>query len=92
MLPHLAAGAVAMAEALGMFEPPAPACAAGVHPNATVDPTAVIGEGVSIGAGCYVGAGAQIGARLVEHVSTAQFKKIFALVLVGLASYLFLKK
>jgi hypothetical protein len=37
-------------------------------------------------------AGAQIGARLVEHVSTANFKKIFACVLVGLAAYLFFKK
>ena len=36
--------------------------------------------------------GAQVGARLVEHVSTAHFKKIFALVLVGLAAYLFIKK
>ncbi|MEJ5347355.1 MAG: sulfite exporter TauE/SafE family protein [Desulfosoma sp.] len=36
--------------------------------------------------------GAQIGARLVEHVSTAHFKKIFAVVLVGLAAYLFFKK
>ena len=36
--------------------------------------------------------GAQVGARLVEHVSTANFKKIFALVLVGLAAYLFFHK
>jgi uncharacterized membrane protein YfcA len=36
--------------------------------------------------------GAQIGARLVEGVSTDQFKKIFAAVLVGLAGYLFFKK
>jgi uncharacterized membrane protein YfcA len=36
--------------------------------------------------------GAQIGARLLEHVSTASFKRIFALVLVGLAAYLFFKK
>lgn len=36
--------------------------------------------------------GAQIGARLVEHVSTANFKKIFALILVGLAAYLFFSK
>jgi hypothetical protein len=36
--------------------------------------------------------GAQVGARLVEHVSSAHFKKIFALVLVGLATYLFIKK
>ena len=37
-------------------------------------------------------AGAQVGARLVEHVSTASFKRIFAVVLVGLAAYLFVKK
>jgi hypothetical protein len=36
--------------------------------------------------------GAQVGARLVEHVTTAHFKKIFALVLVALAVYLFVKK
>ncbi len=36
-------------------------------------------------------AGAQIGARLLEHISTANFKKIFALILLGLASYLFFK-
>jgi uncharacterized membrane protein YfcA len=36
--------------------------------------------------------GAQLGARLVEHVSTAQFKRIFAVILVGLAIYLFFKK
>lgn len=36
--------------------------------------------------------GAQVGARLVEHVSTGQFKKVFAVVLVGLAAYLFFKK
>jgi uncharacterized membrane protein YfcA len=35
---------------------------------------------------------AQIGARLLEHVSTAHFKKIFACVLVGLAVYLFTQK
>ena len=37
-------------------------------------------------------AGAQIGARLLEHVSTASFKKIFAAVLLGLAGYLFFQK
>ncbi len=37
-------------------------------------------------------AGAQIGARLLEHVSTASFKRIFAAVLLGLAGYLFLQK
>jgi len=36
--------------------------------------------------------GAQIGARLVEHVSTDMFRKIFAVILVGLAVYMFLKK
>ncbi len=37
-------------------------------------------------------AGAQIGARLVEHVTTADFKRIFAVVLAGLAVYLFFKR
>ena len=46
--------------------------------------------GVLLGIGGLVGA--QVGARLVEHVSTANFKKIFAFVLLGLAFYLFFKK
>lgn len=46
--------------------------------------------GILLGVGGIVGA--QIGARLVEHVSTANFKKIFALILVGLAAYMFFKK
>ena len=46
--------------------------------------------GLLLGVGGIIGA--QIGARLVEHVSTAHFKKIFALILVGIATYLFLKK
>ncbi|MCJ7539187.1 MAG: sulfite exporter TauE/SafE family protein [Desulfobacterales bacterium] len=46
--------------------------------------------GILLGVGGIIGA--QIGARLVEHVSTAHFKKIFALVLVALAAYLFIKK
>jgi uncharacterized protein len=46
--------------------------------------------GILLGIGGIVGA--QVGARLVEHVPTDSFKKIFAFVLVGLASYLFLKK
>jgi len=46
--------------------------------------------GIALGIGGILGA--QIGARLVEHVSTAQFKKIFAFILVGLAMYLFFKK
>ena len=46
--------------------------------------------GILLGIGGIIGA--QIGARLVEHVSTASFKKIFALVLVGLAAYLFFHK
>jgi len=36
--------------------------------------------------------GAQIGPHLLEHISTANFKKIFALILLGLASYLFFQK
>lgn len=46
--------------------------------------------GAILGVGGIVGA--QLGARLVEHVSTAQFKRIFAVILVGLAAYLFVKK
>jgi uncharacterized protein len=46
--------------------------------------------GILLGVGGVVGA--QIGARLVEHVSTANFKKIFAVILLGLAVYLFFKK
>lgn len=36
--------------------------------------------------------GAQIGARLVEHVSTGQFRRLFAVLLVALAAYLFFRK
>jgi len=46
--------------------------------------------GILLGIGGIIGA--QIGSRLVEHVSTANFKKIFAVILVGLAAYLFVKK
>lgn len=46
--------------------------------------------GILLGIGGIIGA--QIGSRLVEHVSTANFKKVFALILVGLAMYLFIKK
>ena len=46
--------------------------------------------GIMLGLGGI--AGAQLGPRLLEHVSTAHFKKIFAVILLGLACYLFLKK
>lgn len=46
--------------------------------------------GILLGIGGILGA--QIGAHLVEHVSTGNFKKIFAVILVGLASYLFFQK
>ena len=46
--------------------------------------------GILLGLGGIVGA--QIGARLVEHISTANFKKIFALILFALAVYIFFKK
>jgi hypothetical protein len=46
--------------------------------------------GLLLGVGGIIGA--QIGARLVEHVSTANFKKVFAFVLVGLAAYMLFKK
>ncbi len=46
--------------------------------------------GIMLGLGGIVGA--QLGPRLLEHISTAHFKKIFAVILLGLACYLFLKK
>jgi len=46
--------------------------------------------GILLGVGGIIGA--QIGARLVEHISTANFKKVFALILLGLAVYIFFKK
>jgi len=46
--------------------------------------------GILLGIGGVIGA--QVGARLVEHVSTASFKRIFAGILVGLAAYLFFQK
>ncbi len=45
--------------------------------------------GVILGLGGV--AGAQLGALLLEQVSTLQFKKIFAVVLMGLSAYLFFK-
>ncbi len=46
--------------------------------------------GLLLGAGGILGA--QIGARLIDQVSTANFKKIFAVILLGLAGYLFWQK
>lgn len=46
--------------------------------------------GIALGIGGIIGA--QFGARLVEGVDTANFKKIFAFILLGLAFYLFFKK
>ncbi len=46
--------------------------------------------GVLLGIGGIIGA--QIGARIIEHVSTANFKRIFAVILIGLAVYLFASK
>ena len=45
---------------------------------------------LALGAGGIIGA--QIGPHLLEHVSTANFKKIFAVLLLGLAAYLFFRK
>jgi len=45
---------------------------------------------IALGLGGLIGA--QIGPYLLEHVSTANFKKIFAFVLIGLAGYLFFSK
>lgn len=41
---------------------------------------------VALGIGGILGA--QLGPQLLEHVSTANFKKIFAVLLLGLAAYL----
>lgn len=46
--------------------------------------------GVLLGIGGIVGA--QIGARLVEQVSTANFRKILAVILISLSCWLFFKK
>jgi len=46
--------------------------------------------GILLGVGGVIGA--QVGARLVEYISTANFKKIFAVILLGLAVYVFFKK
>ena len=46
--------------------------------------------GLLLGLGGVIGA--QIGARLLEHVATPQFKKIFAVIILGMALYLFFKK
>lgn len=46
--------------------------------------------GLLLGLGGIIGA--QLGPRLLEHVSIDHFKKIFAVILVGLAFYVFFKK
>lgn len=46
--------------------------------------------GVLLGVGGIVGA--QFGARLLEQVSTANFRKILAGILIGLSCWLFFKK
>ena len=46
--------------------------------------------GLLLGLGGIIGA--QIGARFLEDISTELFKKIFAVILIGLAIYLFVKK
>ena len=46
--------------------------------------------GLLLGLGGIIGA--QVGARLLEHVATPHFKKIFAVIILGMALYLFIKK
>ena len=46
--------------------------------------------GILLGIGGIIGA--QIGAHLVEHISTANFRKVFSVILLGLAAYLFFRK
>lgn len=45
--------------------------------------------GILLGIGGIIGA--QIGARLIEHISTQSFKKVFACILIALAVYMFKK-
>lgn len=45
---------------------------------------------IALGVGGILGA--QMGPHLLEHVSTANFKKIFAVILLGLAAYLLVQK
>jgi hypothetical protein len=46
--------------------------------------------GILLGIGGIIGA--QMGAYLVEHISTANFRKVFSFILLGLAAYLFFRK
>ena len=46
--------------------------------------------GLLLGVGGIIGA--QLGARYIDQVPTDIFKKIFAVILVGLAAYIFFKK
>lgn len=46
--------------------------------------------GLLLGVGGAVGA--QVGSRLIEHVTTGQFRRIFAVILAALAVYIFVKK
>jgi len=46
--------------------------------------------GLLLGLGGIIGA--QVGARLLEHVATLHFKRIFAVIILGMALYLFFKK
>lgn len=46
--------------------------------------------GLLLGLGGFIGA--QIGVRLLEGVPTETFKKVFAVILIGLAMYLIVKK
>lgn len=46
--------------------------------------------GILLGVGGAVGA--QVGSRLLEHVTTGQFRRIFAVILGALAVYIFVKR
>ena len=46
--------------------------------------------GLLLGMGGIIGA--QVGARLLAHVATPQFRRIFAVLILGMALYLFFKK
>lgn len=60
---------LALAEVLGLFAPPVPGPAVGVHPRAVVDGSAVLGAGVAVGPGCVVGARTRVGDGCVLHAN-----------------------
>lgn len=58
---------LAMAKVLGLFAPPVPRPAPGVHSSATIAPSTTLGSGVRIGANVFIGENCRIGNNVVLH-------------------------